>query len=154
MIMQRCHRPPAVLATAALALLGFSCRPAEGPEGDAAAGQTYTVRGEVTAVPGEGMPDGQVRIHHEAIPDFVDYDGETVGMASMAMPFPAGEGVELAGLAPGDKIQFVLEVTWEGSPPYQITRIERLPPETDLDFGQSEEVATFQSMPGTSPTPP
>jgi len=95
--------------------------------------QRYEVRGEVTRLPSTGADALYVR--HEAIPGFVDMDGEVVGMESMAMPFPLAEEVALDGVEVGDKVRFTLEVEWEGDPPYRITRIEELGAETVLDLG-------------------
>jgi hypothetical protein len=91
------------------------------------------VRGEVTRLPSAAEPALFVR--HEAIPGFVDMDGEVVAMESMTMPFPLAAGVALAGIAPGDRVRFTLEVEWEGDPPYRITRVEKLAAGTVLDLG-------------------
>jgi Cu/Ag efflux protein CusF len=96
--------------------------------------QRYEMRGEVTRLPSAGMEAVDVR--HEAVPGFVDMDGQAVGMTSMTMPFPLGDGVELDGIEPGDKVDFTLEVEWDGDPPYRIIRIEKLPADTMLDFGR------------------
>ena len=66
------------------------------PKDDEGPGQSYTVRGEVVAVPGGGGPTDQLRIRHEPIPDFVGFDGDVVGMSSMTMPFPTADSVDLA----------------------------------------------------------
>ena len=95
--------------------------------------QRYEVRGEVNRLPAASADALFVR--HEAIPGFVDMDGEVVGMDSMTMPFPLADGVDLAGIQPGDKVRFTLEVEWEGDPPYRITRVEELPAATALDLG-------------------
>jgi hypothetical protein len=102
-------------------------------EEGAAAVQRYEVRGEVTRLPSAAEPALFVR--HEAVPEFVDMDGEVVGMDSMTMPFPLSEGVGLDGVEPGDKVRFTLEVEWEGDPPYRITRVEELAAGTALDLG-------------------
>jgi Cu/Ag efflux protein CusF len=95
---------------------------------------TYEGRGEVTGLPDPNDPSTSLTLRHEAIDDFTDIDGDVVGMDPMTMPFPLADGVSLAGLAPGDKVSFTLEVEWEGDPPYRIVRIDKLPPETPLDF--------------------
>jgi Cu/Ag efflux protein CusF len=95
--------------------------------------QRYEVRGEVTRLPSPAADALFVR--HEAIPEFVDMDGEAAAMESMTMPFPLADGVDLAGIEPGDKVRFTLEVEWEGDPPYRITRVEELPAATALDLG-------------------
>lgn len=149
-----------LLSIALSALLAASaCAPSGGardePREDSGADQAYTVRGEVTATPGQsGLTEDQLRIHHEAIPGFVGYDGEVVGMASMTMPFPAAETVDLGQLAVGDKIEFTFEVNWDDSPGYRITNIRKLPAETELDFGRREELPGEKGVAETEPTPP
>lgn len=95
--------------------------------------QRYEARGVVSRLPSESAPALYVR--HETIPDFVGYDGEVSAMESMTMPFPLAGGIDLAGIEPGDKVAFTLEVEWESDDPYRISRIEELPPGTPLDLG-------------------
>ena len=65
----------------------------------AATNQTYAVRGVVQAI----LPDHRhLTIKHEAIPGY---------MAAMTMDFPVHDTNALAGLMPGDAIQFTLVVT-------------------------------------------
>lgn len=121
---------------------------------EAEADQTYTVRGEVVALPRAGARNPEIRIRHETVPDFMAYDGEVVGMASMTMPFPLAPELELGDLARGDVIELVLEVSWDASPPYRITRIEELPPGTALDFSSEEPLpggASLDEGVGSSP---
>ena len=94
----------------------------------------YTVRGVVERLPQAGGPDSGLYIHHAAIPDFRDEHGKVVGMMSMTMPFPVAVGVSLAGIAPGDAVQFTFAVAWKQPVGYQVTRIEKLPPGTVVDF--------------------
>lgn len=96
--------------------------------------QTYTVRGAVRGLPDASRPGSDFFVHHEAIPDFVNDEGETVGMGSMAMPFPVPDPTLLEGIAVGDKVSMRFEVEWEGSPPLRVVALEVLPPETVLDF--------------------
>lgn len=65
-------------------------------------------------------------------------------MAPMVMPFPAPASASLQGLAPGDKVQFVLLVDWAG-PRYVIERIEKLPADTRLELGGRPMKATGAS---------
>ena len=110
-----------------------SAEPATEPDG------TYTVRAEVVGVPDpERKDDRQLRIHHEAVPDFVGFEGEVVGMASMTMPFPVAGDVDLEGVEEGDPVEVTFEVRWEGSPPLRIVELRELPAGTELDF-ESEE---------------
>ncbi|QDU34413.1 Copper binding periplasmic protein CusF [Poriferisphaera corsica] len=93
---------------------------------------SYEVRGIVKSMPAEG---GKMLLQHEAIPSFKNKKGRVVGMNSMTMPFPVGEGVEMSGLKEEDKVEVTFVVTW-GEKPYYITEIEKLPAETELNFGE------------------
>lgn len=135
MTAARAGLQPLALVLVLLPLAAAACSggaPSEG-ERTAPAVQRYEVRGEVTRLP--SAAENALFVRHEAIPGFVDVDGEVVGMDSMAMPFPLAGGVELAGVEAGDKVRFTLEVEWEGDPPYRITRVEELPAATALDLG-------------------
>lgn len=144
LLPSRCGKPhPTFLCLLAVLLLG-ACgggEPAETGEDEAAgpADQSYTVRGEVVAPPDrERRGVRQLRVRHEAIPDFVGFDGEVVGMASMTMPFPVAPDVSLEGVEPGDPVELTFEVRWEGSPPLRIVGLRKLPPGTALDFETEE----------------
>ncbi len=146
-----------VLLLGALSACGPSGSSPESAREASEADQTYTARGEITAVPdGTGGAGDHLRIRHEAIPDFVGYDGDVVGMASMTMPFPAADDVETDDLEVGDKIEFTFEMDWDGSPPYQIVELRRLPPDTELDFDQEEgeHAGEEHSVPENPPPPP
>lgn len=109
-----------LLLGAPLCLLLAACT-AEQP----ASGQHYTVEGTVVQQmdPRIGR---ELLIDHEAIPGFIDSTGERTLMPPMTMTFPVADDVELHDLQNGDRIRFELRVDWEGSPPYEITSIERL----------------------------
>lgn len=113
----------------ALAACGGSDAPSPPPS-------TYEVRGLVRHLPGEDEPHRDVLLHHEAIPDFKDDRGEVVGMDSMAMPFHPADPSLLDGLEVGDKVKFAFEISWDGSASVRLVRIEKLPSETELDFGK------------------
>lgn len=124
---------PALASLVAVALLAAglaACSPAP-PKDDV---HRYTVRGEVSALPRAGQPGSELLIHHEPVPEFVDSSGKTVGMQSMTMPFPLADGVSLAGIARGDKVEMTFEIRWHGAPPLQLTAIHKLPPDTELNF--------------------
>lgn len=133
-------RPLTLLAAMTVLCLGLATacsggvREGAGEEAIAPAVQTYQVRGQVIGLPEAGRE--AITIRHEPIPEFVGFDGEVEGMESMAMPFPLGDGLDPSGIESGDKVRFTLEVEWEDDDlPYRITRIERLPAETALDWG-------------------
>lgn len=125
--------PAVALAAAILALPGCGSgrEAAPAPAGNSApesAVYTYTIRGVVIELP---KPDGhEIRILHEAVPDFRAADGTVVGMNAMQMPFTLGEGVSLDGIAVGDKVRFTFEVQDLRG---RITAIERLPDDTVLE---------------------
>jgi Cu/Ag efflux protein CusF len=98
------------------------------------AGDTYTVRGVVERLPRADGPDRDIYIHHAPIPGFRDERGRVVGMMSMTMPFPVASGVSLAGIRPGDPVEFTFTVSWKRPVGYQLTRIEKLPAGTVVDF--------------------
>jgi hypothetical protein len=115
----------------------------------------YTgVRGVVAMLPIAGNPNTELKIQHEQIPTFRNKDGEigvnmrgVPGMASMTMPFPVGDGVDISTLAVGDKLAFDFTVYYgrtDGGHVWEITRFEKLDPETELDFTNTtvEEAAT------------
>lgn len=124
-----------VLTLLAAALLFAACgsEPATNETSDPDPG-VYTVRGRVVAMP--STPDGEIQIEHEAIHDLVDFRGNVVGMDAMTMFFPleadAGE------IAAGDVVEFDLLVDWNAEPLSRITRIEKLPEDTELVFGRAE----------------
>ncbi|MGE5237041.1 MAG: copper-binding protein [Acidobacteriota bacterium] len=94
----------------------------------------YTVRGVIERLPAPDEPDKSLYIHHAPIPGFRDEHGKVVGMMSMTMPFPVAAGVSLAGITPGDPVEFTFTVTWRGHAGYQVTKIDRLPAGTVVDF--------------------
>ena len=131
------RRLPALLALLAVACTG-SAGDRGGEGGEPATGvHVYEVRGQVTALPDPADPLSDLRVRHEAVAHFVGIEGEAVGMDSMNMPFPVADGVDLAGLAVGDKVRLTFEVDWQGDVPYRATKIERLPADAELTFGKA-----------------
>ena len=97
-------------------------------------GRDYTVRGRVAQMPETGNPASGFVLAHQAIDDFVDRQGEVVGMDPMTMSFPLGSGVSLQGLAVNDVVDFTLHVDWSAAPPIHLTRLHKLPPGTPLVY--------------------
>ena len=125
------RRPRLAAAIAVALLVALGCR---GDRAPAAAGEArrYSVRGEVVRLP---AADGrELLIRHEAIPDFVDHQGKTVGMDSMTMPFPVDPSVSLGGVAVGDKVRFRFRMDWTKNA-YAVESIEVLPAGTSLELG-------------------
>jgi Cu/Ag efflux protein CusF len=96
-------------------------------ESSSPADQVYTVRGIIKSLPTEGERGSELRIHHEAIPNFVQRSGKVTGMSEMTMPFYLAEKELIKDLAVGDEVSFTLEVRWQEKPFDKITRIEKLP---------------------------
>lgn len=88
---------------------------------------TYSSRGQVVEV-----GPGSVVIYHETIPEFVASDGEVMPMEAHAMGFTPAEGVSLRDIAVGDKVEFAFDVWWQPMPGYELTRIAKLPGDTEL----------------------
>ena len=88
----------------------------------------YTVRGQVKYV----APDRtEIELHHEAIPEFINLQGERVGMPSMSMPFVVARPELLDALPVGAKVEVTFEVH-AGARAGVIVAAEPLPPDTPL----------------------
>jgi Cu/Ag efflux protein CusF len=70
---------------------------------------SYTVRGVVKALPGNGRAANEILVKHEPIPDYRDQSGKVVGMMAMTMPFYLSEKVSADGINVGDAVEMVLE---------------------------------------------
>jgi Cu/Ag efflux protein CusF len=103
-------------------------------ESGASLTRTFRVRGVIRQLPQADEAGTPLLVHHEAISDFVGLSGDVEPMAAMTMAFPIGSEVSLEGLAPGDKIVFDLEVDWSAATPAQITALDKIPPDTVLEF--------------------
>jgi copper binding protein CusF len=100
--------------------------------------QVYTLRGRITSLPVKGQPLTELTIMHEDLPTFVGQDGTVKGMKAMEMPFPPAKGVSLEGLAVGDPVEFTFEMRWKSQPHSQLTRIKKLPADTDLRISKPD----------------
>jgi len=128
----------ACLSTPALFSTGCSENPAPATDSVEVRTAVYEVRGEITSLPDADNPATSLNIKHEAIPDFVDAQGETVGMDVMTMPFPPADGLDLSPFSVGDKVEVAFEVTWgPGQNGWEATAIKPLPADTKLDFTPS-----------------
>ncbi len=116
----------------AVALCHVAC--GKPPAAPAKPVDSYAMRGEIVRLPQPG--EREIAIRHEAVPDFRDESGKVVGMGAMTMPFtlaPDLPATAMAGLVPGDRIAFTLEMHWqETSEIARISRLERLPAGTVL----------------------
>jgi Cu/Ag efflux protein CusF len=116
-----------------LSLGACGSEPGNEPNSPSSTAHTYTVRGEVRGLPEADNPASSFRVRHEAIPEFVDPEGEARGMEAMTMPFPV-EPEQIEGLAVGDPVEMTFQVDWEGSPALAVLEIRKLPPGTELSF--------------------
>lgn len=87
---------------------------------------SYTVTAEIVRLPKPDAPRRDLVLAHEAIPEFVDIRGENTGMEAMTMPFPLAQGLDLGSLQPGDHVRATFVVRFQGSPPYQVTHLEKI----------------------------
>lgn len=96
-------------------------------------------RYEVRAVLVRFVPDPQtpksLDLLHEAVPDFKDDQGRVSRMDPMMMPFAPAPGLDLTGLAPGDKVRVRFTVDWNRMPRMILTAVEKLDPATELSLG-------------------
>lgn len=74
---------------------------------------TYSIKGVVKALPGNGRAQNEVLIKHEAVPDYRNRSGEVVGMSAMTMPFYLRPGVSLGDIKVGDSVEFQVEAHFE-----------------------------------------
>lgn len=144
----------ALVMSAAITAPGCDSRPPSPPAAPASQdpGRTYTVRGIIVELP-DGRPQSAFRLRHEAIDDFADGSGRTVGMGAMIMEFALDPAVSLAGLAKGDVVALTFTVWWKGQAParypdYRVTKVERLPADTPLEFRAARPPAAAAPAPG------
>jgi hypothetical protein len=104
-----------------------ACGPLTPPKADG----SYHARGVVAAVSGTGE-DPALSIHHEAITHFKDRDGQPSQMSSMTMIFGLAPSVPLASAHVGDKIAFDFDVRWSTTPALLLTKLAKLPADTQL----------------------
>lgn len=100
----------------------------------------YTVRGRVLTLPVAGDVRTELRIRHEAIPDFrANINEHPVGMRSMAMPFAISDHTLLRGIGVNDAVEITFEVRYSAEDgrlkDSDTVAIKRLPPETPLELG-------------------
>jgi len=110
-------------------------------ESEPAPDARYTTQGRVAMVEDPKSPANTFKIHHEAIPNFVNGQGEVVGMNSHPMDFPrVAEGIEIDSLQVGQPVRFTFDVTWgEAAPTWIITELELLPDDTRFAFEPAME---------------
>lgn len=72
---------------------------------------SFTVKGVVKGLPGDGLAKNEILVKHEAIPSYRDEAGNMVGMHPMTMGFYLSDKVTAEGLQVGDAIEMVVEQT-------------------------------------------
>lgn len=96
--------------------------------------QTYTTRGRIHDLPDPSRPASGLSVTHEAIDDFIDRDGEVVGMDAMTMPLTPARDLSLEGFEVGDIVQLTFEVRWQPRPSTRVIEMRKLPAGTELEF--------------------
>jgi hypothetical protein len=121
------------------AIIAAGCSHGRTNEQTAAAnnGRTYVIRGEVISVPQAGKPGTEFIVKHEPIDDFRSDTGRIVGMNTMGMPFTPGKDLSLEGIKPGDKIEMRWFIQWKPEAKEYVESVRKLPPETQLKFGEA-----------------
>jgi len=143
------HRIGVVCIMALALSITAGCRDSADPgEPDAqveASGDTlveYTVRGRVTQLPGDpDHPAREFMVRHEAIPEFrpsMAPENTKMGMMSMVMAFPLGEGVSIEGISVGDPVEMMFETAYHAETGrlkgYQVRTLNPLPADTVLEI--------------------
>ncbi len=70
---------------------------------------SYTVKGIIKGMPGDGLAKNEMLVKHQPIPDYRDDTGAIVGMMAMTMPFYLKEGLSLDGIKAGDNVELKVE---------------------------------------------
>ncbi|MCB9800263.1 MAG: copper-binding protein [Candidatus Omnitrophica bacterium] len=107
-------------------LFSSCAKPAETPH--------YSVRAVVAEINLNEGQNGQLKLLHEAIPDFRNAAGNIVGMQSMIMKFDLSPEVSAGELALKDKVAIQFDVNWYKNPRLVITQLEKLDADTVLDL--------------------
>ena len=89
----------------------------------------YEVRGVVLSV-----SEKSIDLLHEAIHNFRNQEGETVGMDVMAMTFGVRDNVSVNNITAGDKVYVKFNVNWSRNPRLMITSIRALEPDVKLQL--------------------
>ncbi len=88
---------------------------------------SFTVKGVVQGLPGNGLAKNELLVKHEAIPTYRDEAGNMVGMHAMTMGFYLSEKVSAEGLHVGDSIEMVVEQTIKPQFKEQVVALKKLP---------------------------
>jgi len=116
----------------------------------------YEVRGQIASLPAEGDPMATLRVRHEAMPHFRRQDG-TLGMDTMTMPFAPAQDLDLSPFSVGDKVLLTFEVDSDVETGrfvgFRASELERLDPETELDWTPLPRDTPDGRAGGDEPTP-
>lgn len=147
--MMHAHRSrPLLAAGLVLTSLSLLACGEQAPTPDA----RYTTQGRVYSVRTPDSPASEFKIFHEAIPNFMNAQGQVVGMPSHPMTFPrAADGIDLDSLEVGQAVHFTFDVTWQPTATWIITELEHLPDDTRFAFEKPDQEAEQQ---GTTPDSP
>ncbi len=88
---------------------------------------TYSMKGIIKALPGNGRAPNEVLIKHDAVPEYRNRSGEVVGMSAMTMPFYLRKDVSVGELKVGDTVEFKVEAHFEPRFTEEIVSINKVP---------------------------
>ncbi len=88
---------------------------------------TFTVKGVVKGLPGNGLARNEILVKHEAIPTYRDEGGNIVGMHPMTMGFYLSDKVTTEGIHVGDTIEMVVEQAIKPKFNEQVVSLKKLP---------------------------
>lgn len=128
--------------------------PSAGSTDQQAPTHRYTTRGRIQMLPSPDRPASSLTILHEPIDNFVNREGEVVGMSSHAMGFPTvADGVDLSPYAVGDAVEFTFEVTWGESATIVVTDVRPMPQGQTLSFERQPEAGKDKTQDKTQDPP-
>lgn len=109
----------------------------QNPAQGAQKAKRYQVRAQIKEVQRSGNKL-YANLHHEAIPDFVNRKGKTVGMEPMVMRFRVSPSVSAEKLKSGNKVLATFAMRWKSDDPLYIEAIHPLDPTTELHLKRHE----------------
>jgi Cu/Ag efflux protein CusF len=87
---------------------------------------SYTAKGVVKALPGNGRASNEIIVKHEPIPNYRDEAGNVVGMMAMTMPFYLAEATKIEGINVGDSIELIVEQRLKPKFSEQVVAVKKL----------------------------
>jgi Cu/Ag efflux protein CusF len=89
---------------------------------------SYSVKGVVKALPGNGRASNEIIVKHEPIPSYRDEAGNVVGMMAMTMPFYLSDKTSAEGIQVGDSIELTVEQRLKPKFSEQVVSLRKVDP--------------------------